>query len=355
MKASNSKPTVSVVVPCRNEREHIEAALNSILAQGPPPGGFEVIIADGMSDDGTRDILARMTAEDMRLRVIDNTERIVSAGLNAAIRIAKGNIILRMDAHSEYAPDYIVQCLATLKDSGADNVGGPARTKSQGYIQSAICAAYHSSFAVGGARFHNVNYEGYVDTVPYGCWRRKVFDRVGLFDEELLNTEDDEFNLRLTRHGGKVWQSPRIKSWYHPRESLRSLLKQQKQYGYWKVRVIRKHRVLVSIRHLVPACFVLSLLALPLASLWDPVAIWIWFLIVGAYLISNVAASFIAAARGGWKTLPLLPVVFACYHFGYGYGFLRGIGDFLIFKRQTNSTYTELTRSSAGSIPKDKL
>src|SRR4029453_11974231 len=130
-----------------------------------------------------------------------------------------------------------------LRETDADNVGGPAHTKGIGYLQSAICAAYHSPFAVGGARFHQVDYEGDVDTVTYGCWPRKVFDQIGFFDEEFIRNQDDEFNLRLTRMGGKLWQSPRIKSWYRPRNSLRSLFRQYMQYGYWKVRVIQKHKI----------------------------------------------------------------------------------------------------------------
>jgi glycosyltransferase involved in cell wall biosynthesis len=340
-------PTVSIIIPCRNERGHIEACLRSILAQESPPGGFEVIVADGMSEDGTGAILKQLAHEDSRIRVVDNPGRIVSTGLNMAIRAARGQIIVRMDAHTEYASDYIRQCLAVLQETGADNVGGPARTKSRGYWQSAICAGYHSAFAVGGARFHKVEYEGEVDTVTYGCWPRKVFDQIGFFDEELVRNQDDEFNLRLTRMGGKIWQSPRIKSWYRPRESLGSLFRQYLQYGYWKVRVIQKHKIPAALRHLVPGLFVGSLSVLALVSLWWRPAAWGWLGLVGMYGACNVVASCLTAARREWKLFPLLPLVFACYHFAYGCGFLHGIWDFVILRRGPSGTYTNLTRSIA--------
>ena len=342
------RPWVSIVIPCRNEKDHIEAALRSIMAQKRPPGGFEVIVADGMSDDGTRDVLVRLSKEDSRLRIVDNAGQIVSTGLNAAIREAKGSIIIRMDAHTNYASDYVRRCAEVLKETGADNVGGPWIARGRGKVGKAIAAAFQSAFACGGARGHDPNYSGPVDTVYLGCWPREIFDRIGMFDEELVRNQDDEFNLRLARKGGKIWQSTKIKSWYYPRGSLQALLKQQMQYGYWKVRVIQKHKLPASARHLVPAGFVFSLILLPLASLWSPLARWSGSVLMGVYLTCNIAASVVAAQREGWKLFPLLPVVFACYHFAYGCGFLRGLCDFIIFRRRPGIAYTELTRPSAG-------
>jgi exopolysaccharide biosynthesis WecB/TagA/CpsF family protein len=342
-------PTVSIIVPCRNEKDHIHACVRSILAQDLSPEACEIIVADGMSDDGTRDILQQLAAEAPRLRVIDNLGRIVSTGLNTAIREARGAVIVRMDAHTEYASDYVRQCLAVLQETGADNVGGPARTKSRGALQSAIGAAYHSPFAVGGARFHDVEYEGYVDTVPYGCWPRKVFEQIGLFDEELLRNQDDELNLRLIRMGGKIWQSPRIESWYRPRSSLRALCRQYMHYGYWKVPVIQKHRLPPSVRHLVPGSFVLALLVLPLLSLWWPGAVWAWLGLVGLYGGCNIGVSLRIAARQAWGLLPLLPLVFACYHVSYGYGFLRGVWDFVLLQRGPSPAQT-LSQNTADRV-----
>ena len=344
---SNAPPAVSVIVPCRNEREHIEACVRSILAQQPPPGGFEIIVADGMSDDGTWDTLTRLAEEDPRVRVVDNPGRIVSTALNEGIRTARGGIIARMDAHTEYAPDYICQCLAVLHETGADNVGGPWVAKGDGFVGQAIAAAFQSPFAVGGARGHDPNYAGPVDLVYLGCWPRQVFDRIGLFDEELVRNQDDEFNLRQMLAGGKIWQSPRIKSWYKPRGSLGALFRQYMQYGYWRVRVIQKHKMPASLRHLVPGTFVLLFIMLALASPWWSLAAWSWLGLASAYVMGNVAASFLTAARCQWKFLPILPLVFACYHFAYGYGFLHGIWDFCILRRGPDRTCTEPTRSTA--------
>src|SRR5215813_2610722 len=269
-----SAPSVSLIVPCRNEKDDIEPCVRSLLAQDRPEESFEIIVADGLSNDGTRDILARLAAEYACLRLIDNPGRIVSTGLNTAIRAAQSKIIVRIDVHTQYAPDYARQCLAVLHETGADNVGGPWVAQGTGYIGRAVAAAFQSPFAVGGARGHNPHYTGPVDTVYLGCWRREVFERIGFFDEELARNEDDELNLRLQRAGGLIWQSPRIQSWYHPRTSLPALWRQYMQYGYWKVRVIQKHRMPASVRHLVPAGFIFSLILLLPASLWSPLARW---------------------------------------------------------------------------------
>ncbi len=343
-------PVVSIVIPCRNEKNQIKFTLESILAQEPPPGGFEVIVADGMSDDGTRDTLHGLAKDHPRLRIIDNPGLIVSTGLNAAIRAARGSIILRMDMHSRYASDYVLRCLEVLQASRADNVGGPWVAQGNGVIGRAIAAAFQSPFSFGGTRGHNPGYEGIVDTVYLGCWRRQIFDRIGMFDEQLVRNQDDEFNLRLTRAGGRIWQSPRIRSTYIPRHSLFALFRQYAQYGYWKVKVIQKHRLPASVRHLVPAAFVLSLVVLTPAYFWSPIAAKIWSLILGSYLLGVLAASFVTTAKTEWKLFPVLPLVFACYHFGYGYGFLRAIGE-IVLRRHCTRDFTDLTRRSAGNVP----
>lgn len=343
--SSDQPPLVSIVMPVRNEAVCIEAALASILNQEDPDGGFEVIVADGRSDDATRQVLQGVAAGCQRLMVIDNPQGIVSTGLNAAIRAARGRIIVRMDAHSEYAPDYVRQCVSILQETGADNVGGPAQTLADTYVQKAVAAAYHSPFAAGGARFHNVDYEGSVDTVTYGCWRREAFERFGLFDEELVRNQDDEHNLRIIRGGGTVWQSPKIRSWYRPRSSLRALFRQYMQYGYWKVRVIQKHRLPASVRHLVPGGFVASLLLLALLAPWSRWGMLLLVALLGLYACANLAASLITCRRpANWKYLPVMPLTFAAYHFGYGWGFLMGVADFVVLGRGGRAGLSRLTR-----------
>ncbi len=337
-------PSVSLIVPCRNEKDYIAQCIQSLLAQHLPEGSFEIIVADGLSNDGTRELLARLAAEHACLRLVDNPGRIVSTGLNTAIRAAQSRIIIRIDVHTQYAPDYVSQCVAVLQETGADNVGGPWVAQGVGYLGRAIAAAFQSPLVVGGARGHNPHHTGPVDTVYLGCWPREVFDRIGCFDEELVRNQDDEFNLRLSRAGGLIWQSPRIQSWYHPRQSLRSLWQQYAQYGYWKVRVIQKHCLPASVRHLVPAAFVFAVLTLPIAALFWPWAWWIWGALGMLYIAGNLIASVEIASRRGLTLLLVLPAVVACYHFAYGYGFLRGIWDFIILRRTPMGAMSTLTR-----------
>lgn len=337
-------PSVSVILACRNEAESIERCLESVLGQEDPGGGIEFLVADGLSSDGTMEILQKIAARDPRLKVLANPGKIVSTGLNEAIRQARGAVIVRMDAHTTYAPDYVRASLEVLRETGADNVGGPARTEARSKAEQAFCAAYHSPFSVGGARFHDVHYEGYVDTVPYGCWRAEAFKRFGLFDPELARNQDDEMNLRIVRQGGKVWQSPRIRSWYSPRTSLGALFRQYMQYGYWKVRVIQKHHLPASIRHLVPGLFVGALATLLCLAPFVVWARWAFSFLFGFYLLCLLAASCKTAATSSWQFFPLFPAIFACYHFGYGYGFLRGLFDFMVMRRGSGRVFSDLTR-----------
>ena len=251
---------VSVIVPCRNEREHIEALCADALAQSLPEGWqLQLIVADGGSDDGTRQALYRIAQADRRVVVIDNPQRIVSAGLNRALVVARGGAIARMDVHTRYARDYLAQCLQALAHSGADNVGGPWRAQGQGGWPGAIAAAFQSRWVAGGARSRSLVYEGEVDTVYLGCWPRTTFERFGGFDEALVRNQDDEHNLRIVLGGGRIWQSPAIRSVYSPRDSLAALWRQWLQYGYWKPFVMKKHGQAAAWRHRVPGLFVAAL------------------------------------------------------------------------------------------------
>jgi succinoglycan biosynthesis protein ExoA len=348
---------ISSITPCRNEKQHIRAFLDSLFGQVLQPGWIlEVLIADGESDDGTREILDEYARRVAAVRVVDNPGRIVSMGLNAALMQAKGEIIVRMDAHTTYAEDYLRECISVLRESGADNVGGPWIAKGRGPWGEAIAAAFCSPFCSGGGRAHDPTYEGEVDTVYLGCWPRSVFSRIGLFDPNLVRNQDDEFNFRLVRSGGKIWQSPRIRSSYVTRSSVPRLFRQYLQYGFWKVAVIRKHRGLASWRHAVPALFVTSIL---LASLAMILALWLRLpamlnavAVLSAaelalYLIASSIATLLCGRSLAVTTALLLPPVFAIYHIAYGLGFLIGIvspataeGD----RNEQGSLFTALTR-----------
>jgi len=333
---------ISVIVPCRNECAAIEGFCASALAQQLPPGWrMELLIADGMSDDGTRAVLTDWAARDARLRVIDNPGRIVSRGLNAALTAAHGQVIARMDVHTEFASDYLAECLAALARTGADNVGGPWVARGQGAWGLAIAAAFQSRWVAGGARSRDRAYEGLADTVYLGCWPRAVFERFGTFDETLPRNQDDEHNLRLRLGGGRIWQSARIRSWYQPRAKLGQLFRQQMQYGYWRPFVMRKHGQAGSLRQLAPALFVLALLAAAIALPWCAVPLAALLMAYGVYL----AAASCAAARqaGQWGLLPRLPAVIAAWHVGYGLGTWRGLFD-LLRGRRGGERFARLTR-----------
>ena len=338
---------VTVVVAARNEEGFIEACVRSLLAQQEPAGGFEVIVAEGRSEDRTRTILDRLAQEDGRLRVVDNPRQIAPAAWNAAIRASRGRYIAIMGAHARYPADYLVECLEAAERLHADNVGGPAIAEGGAYLQRSNAASHHSPFSVGGASWHSLEYEGKARTVFGGFYRRDVFDRVGTFDEELVRDSDAEFNFRLELAGGTIWQSPRIHSWYSPRSSLRGLFRQYRQYGYWKVRIVRKHGRTPAVRQYVPAVFLICLALLAAATLVIRSALVadVLGLAVASYVAVLLIASVTTAARYGWDLLPVLPVTFAAYHFGYGIGFLNGILDFIVLKRTApRRAMAELTR-----------
>jgi succinoglycan biosynthesis protein ExoA len=326
---------ISVIIPCRNEENHIRGFLDSLLAQELDPGWeLEILVADGMSDDGTREQLRQYAVSHPNIRVIDNPGRIVSTGLNAAIAASTGEVVIRMDGHTIYARDYIRQCVRVLEETGADNVGGPWVAEGRGTIGRAIAAAFRSRFCAGGGRAHDPKYEGEVDTVYLGCWKRSVFDRAGLFDPNLVRNQDDEFNFRLKRLGGRIWQSPAIHSIYTPRGSLKALFRQYSQYGFWKVAVIRKHAAVASWRHAVPVLFVLSIiLGLATGGLAALIGGVSAARIVAGLLgleLTVYAAACVAASLEFARSLPLrslaaVPVVIAMYHAAYGLGFLVGM------------------------------
>ena len=331
---SQPPPRVSVIVPCRNEIRHIRAFLDSLLRQDRGGIEMEILIADGTSTDGTREVLDEFERSCAAARVLDNPEQIVSTGLNRAIRRARGEIIIRMDAHTTYAPDYIRSCVQVLQETGADNVGGPALTCADGYLAQAIALAFHAPFASGGARFRNPRYEGPVDSVAYGCWRKSTLERIGLFDEELVRGQDYELNLRLTSRGGKLWQSPRIAYWYRARSSLSGLFRQYFQYGFWKVAALRKHGGNGSRRNLVPGVCLLAAIVLALCAEAANLGGAIWwrnlFLgdllsLAGLYFIVSFAQAYGVARKEGARYFPILPVVFATYHLSYALGFVLAL------------------------------
>lgn len=320
-------PFVSILIPIRNEERSIEAVLSAVLNQDYPLDRMEIIIADGLSTDQTRQVIRRQSAGIM-VEIVDNPGKIVPIGLNAALQIARGAIIIRVDGHTLIAPDYVRQCVDALERTGADNVGGRMNARGQGAFGEAVAVATSTPFGVGGARFHYSEQEEWVDTVYMGAWRREVFEKIGLFDEELVRDQDDEFNYRLREHTGKILLSPKIKSVYTNRSSPKTLWKQYFQYGFWKVRVLQKHPRQMSLRQFIPPAFVSALLVSLLLTLFAPWG-WMAFLVIGgSYLVANLAASLITAWKKGWRHFGLLPLTYAILHLSYGLGFLVGLIHF---------------------------
>lgn len=331
---------LSVIAPCRNEAAHIDAFCVSVAAQRLPPGvELEVLIADGRSDDGTRQRLDDWCARDARFRWLDNPQLIVSSGLNRCIAAARGQVLARLDIHSRYAPDYLAQCLAALERSGADNVGGPWQAVGATPMQRAIALAFQSRWVVGGARSRDPDYEGEVDTVYLGCWPRASFERFGGFDEQLVRNQDDEHNLRIRRQGGRIWQSRAIRSSYTPRDSLRQLFWQQYQYGYWRPFVLAKHGQPGALRQLVPAAFVAAIALCLMLALWHGWPLAVLGLAYGGYLALATALAARQLAGGGWfAVLARLPLVIAAYQLGYGLGSWRGLMDLLRGRRASGAS-----------------
>lgn len=332
-------PFVSLILPIRNESAYIEQGLQAIFAQDYPPDRMEVLIVDGMSTDDTRVKIASLAASVPGLRpsvtILDNPGRIVPTGMNIALRQAKGEIVIRVDGHTLIAPDYVRQCVESLRRTNADNVGGRMNGVGANYFGKTVALATSSPFGVGGGRFHHSEKEEWVGTVYMGAWPRRVFEKIGLFDEELVRDQDDEFNYRLRAAGGKILLSPGIKSIYTVRGSPSALWRQYYQYGFWKVRVLQKHPRQMSPRQFAPPAFALTLFgsaSLALSSALRPLSLVIPLL----YLFANLLASLATAAKRGWKYIPLLPVVFAILHLAYGLGFLAGLLKF--WNRWTDKT-----------------
>jgi glycosyltransferase involved in cell wall biosynthesis len=321
-------PQVSIIIPERDEKNSIRTCLDAVLAQDYPEELLSILVVDGLSTDGTREILAEYVRKYPRIQVVDSPRKVVPAGFNLAVQRTRTGIIVRVDGHTLIAPDYVRQCVMALQRSGADNVGGRMMAVSATRFGQAVACATSTPFGVGGSRFHYSEKEEWVDSVYLGAWPRQVFARIGLFDEELIRDQDDEFNYRLREQGGRILLSPAIHSEYTVRSTPYALARQYYQYGYWKVRVLQKHPRQMSPRHFAPPAFVLILILSGLCVLVPglrPILSFLGLILPIGYLIANLAASIITAAKKSWKMFILLPIVYAIIHFSYGSGFLIGL------------------------------
>ena len=316
---------VSVLIPCRNEVQNIEACLNHIFNFDPPNGGFEVIVIDGMSTDGTRELLSPLKSRFPDLVVIDNPGKTVPRAMNLGIQYAKGEYIVRADARCIHPKSYLCDLIELSEKTGADNVGGVLVPEfGNGYTQNAIALAYKSRIAMGGALRDRGDFIGETDTVYGGCFKRKRLLEVGMYDEEMVRNQDDELSFRLRETGGKIIQDGRIKIQYYPRNSLWHLFKQFMQYGYWKVSVIKKHPQQASPRHFLPAILVMTFAALSILAPLTAHGYLGFGVFTGAYFLAIGSVSLRSACKLSLKLLP--GVVFAIFliHISFGIGFIIG-------------------------------
>ncbi len=343
---SVTRPFVSITIPCRNEARYIAGCLDSILAGDYPGDRLEILVADGLSNDGTREILSRYAGEHRCIIVVDNPRLSTPAALNTAIRAASGSVVIRMDAHVVYPKEYVSRLVAALEETGADNVGGVLETAPADNTPAARAIAMGLShpFGVGNSYFRTgTRVRREVDTVPFGCYRRETFDRIGLFDEELIRNQDDELNFRLIGAGGRVLLVPEVTCRYFARSSFRHVARMYYQYGYFKPLVARKVGRVMTVRQLVPSMLIVALLGSAILSPWIPGAGLALAAIAAAYAAFVVGCS--AAAAGADLRLWLaLAAVFPILHFSYGSGFIRGIYDHLLTRAVPKAGEISLSR-----------
>ncbi len=320
-----STPMVTIAMPAFNEERYIETCIRSVWAQDYPRDRIEILVADGRSTDRTREILDELTRQDRRIRMIDNPQRLQAAGLGEIVKQARGEIIVRMDVHCEYATDYVSKCVATLQATGADNVGGAQRAKAKTPFQEALCAALQSPLGVGGASYRSDKAEGFVDTVFLGAFKRAVFERVGLWDPKAATNEDAELNQRILETGGKIYLSRDIVVHYFPRDSFRTLAKQYFRYGQGRARTLLKRGAFPKLRPLIPFGLVTGTAALllvpPAWPILPPAA--------AGYLLAAGAEAVRVAAPLGAKAVLTALAIFPVLHFSHGSGFAAGLWRYL--------------------------
>lgn len=317
---------VSVIVPCRQEARYIGPFLDSLLETTWPRDRLEILVVDGASDDGTRDILRDYARRHPHIRVLDNPMRTTPAALNIGLAAAGGDIIVRMDVHAEYPPHYIATLVDWLDRTGVDNVGGVAITCPAAGTPGAraIAHALGHPIGVGNSWFRiGVTEPREVDTVPFGCYRRETFDRIGGFDEDLVRNQDDELNARLRRAGGRILLVPDVTVRYYARDTFRKLWRMYFQYGLFKPLSLRRAGSAPAVRQMIPAIFVLALVGTAVAAALGfglPLLV-----LASAWLAVTIHASVRSIPRIGLAAAALLPAAFATIHVAYGAGCLGGL------------------------------
>lgn len=331
-------PFISIIIPCRNEVDYIGQVIEDILKQDYPKDKMEILVIDGESDDNTQAIIEQKSKQHPNVIALNNSRKIVPTALNIGIKAAKGEIIVRIDAHCEYPKNYVSYLVKNLIELGADNVGVAmiAHPRNESLIAKAIAKAISSPFGIGDSLHRiGITKPTLIDSVPFGCYRKEVFERIGLFDEELIRNQDDEFNARLRKNGGEIFLLPDIEIKYMARDTINKISKMFYYYGYFKPLVNRKVGSPATARQFVPPTYLFMFsLALLLIFLGYNVG-WLLFVIVffPHSLLNLLISSKIAFKSKSIKMIPLLFWIFNTIHFSYGLGYIKGVFRFQLFNK----------------------
>ncbi|MEA3327417.1 MAG: glycosyltransferase family 2 protein [Chloroflexota bacterium] len=323
-------PNVSIIVPCFNERTTIPLLLEALYNQTYPRSETEVVISDGGSTDGTQAAIVEWHAQhtDLNIKVIENPTQTIPAALNAAINESTGEIIVRLDAHSEPRQDYVDRSVKALLDGRGQNVGGvwDIHPSSDNWIAQSIAAAASHPIGVGDAHYRHSDKPAVVDTVPFGAFERKLLDKIGMFDETLLTNEDYEFNTRIRQAGGKIWLDPDIRSVYYARVNLKALVRQYWRYGFWKWQMLRRYPDTIRWRQALPPLFVTALILLILLAPFFMLMLWALIALISVYFLVLLTAGLqTAIKKKGLFFILGVPLAITCMHFSWGTGFLWGM------------------------------
>ena len=328
---------VSVIMPVYNEEKFIQKCVDSLLRQDYPAERMEWIFVDGCSRDKTVEILKEYQSKYPALiKILHNPCKIVPCAMNVGIEASCGRYIVRLDAHADYATDYISKCIYYLENTDAENVGGVAETKANGFIGGAIAKILSSKFGVGDSQFRTNGQSGYVDTVPFGAFKREVFLKYGGYDERLVRNQDNEMNFRIRKNGGKIYLSDDIHLSYYCRDSIGGISAMARKNGMWNVITMKLCPGSMGVRHFIPLLFVASVVGLGALGILHPFFGWLLSAELLMYFLLDIL--FSAKQASGIKEFLTLLVLFPIFHVAYGIGSVIGIGK-LFTKEFTNTNY----------------
>jgi succinoglycan biosynthesis protein ExoA len=325
--AALEQPTfVTVAIACRDDEAHIEACVRAAQAQDWPRDKIEILVADGMSLDATREILGRLASADPRISLVDNPARSRASGLNECIRRARGDVVARIDVRGDCSPDFVRRCVEALERTGADHVGGVPRPQARTFFQRCVAAALASPLVTARARRRQPDESGFVESVCPGAFRRAVFERVGLFDPNALaTTEDAELDHRILDAGGRVYESGDIAPGYAPPESMGQLARQYYRFGKGRARTFVKHRKLRSLRPVLPLLGLAGQAILLFTAPWH-----VGGLSIAAYALATGAEAIRVARPAGIAAIPVVWAIFPVLHASHGVGFASGLVTYVL-------------------------